>query len=66
MCKSMSIFIKCLGAGIIIGAAAGAFCLCKVKETKKEKGIKRKAKEAMGAMEDMMEDIHNMFLKKGC
>lgn len=65
MCDGMSNFIKCIGAGIIMGALAGMFCLCKAKQTSQEKGMKRKAKEALGTMDGMMEEMHNMFCNRG-
>ncbi len=64
MCKGWMNFIKCAGVGLLVGTAVGAIFFCNNKEKIKEKNMKRKAKKAMDAMEDMLSDVKDMF-KKG-
>lgn len=63
MCTGWMNFIKFAGVGLLIGTAVGAIFCCKNKENVKEKNMKRKAKKAMDAMEDMLYDVKDMFKK---
>lgn len=65
MCNIWIDFIKCTGAGLLLGAAIGAFFCCKAKACKKEdRSIKRKARKAVEAMEDMMGEVQDMFVRR--
>ena len=64
MCNGVMNFMKCAAIGLLAGTAIGAVCCCKAKEEKKDRSIKRKAKKALCAMEDMMNDVQDMFKKE--
>ena len=63
MCQKWMNIIKCAGFGLLVGSMLGAIFCYKNKEERKDKSMKRKAKKALAAMEDMMCDVQDMFKK---
>lgn len=58
MAKGLFGMAKCICTGLFVGAAVGVV-VCQ--SMKSDRGMKKKAKKALHAMEDMMEDIQYMF-----
>lgn len=63
MCRGWMNFMKCAVIGLLAGTAVGAIFCCKMKEERKDRSVKRKAKKALAAMEDMMCDVQDIFKK---
>jgi hypothetical protein len=63
MCRKLMNFTKCVGVLILLGLGVGSVVFWKIKEDKKERNVKRKAKKALNAIEDIMNDVQDVFKK---
>lgn len=62
MCSEISNIIKFSAIAAVMTATVVAYLAYKAKECKKEKGVKRKFREAIGAMEEITQEVRDKFL----
>ncbi len=63
MCRKLMNFTKCVGVLILLVLGVGLVFFWKINEDKNELNVKRKAKKALNAIEDIMNDVQDVFKK---